>query len=202
MVNTERYACAGYINGRICSNNHYVRRDRLEAALLADIKAGLLGDGVVSEIERRIRRGLQSQTTNNIPVRVGRLEGEIANMVSAIGEGLISPALRQRLQAAEAELERLKTIPKPVSVELLLPRLPEIIRTHVRELERLAQREPVRARAAVRQALEADTITIRPAEAGRGVVAEFGLVRVQLMTGTSSESVVAGAGFEPATFGL
>ena len=202
MANTERYACAGYVNGRICSNNGYVRRDRLEAALLADIKAGLLGDGVVSEIERRVRRGLQSQTTNNIPVRVGRLEGEIANMVSAIGEELISPALRQRLQAAEAELERLKTIPKPVSVELLLPRLPEIIRTHVRELERLAQREPVRARAAVRQALEADTITIRPAEAGRGVVAEFGLVRVQLMTGTSSESVVAGAGFEPATFGL
>lgn len=61
-----------------------------------------------------------------------------------------------------------------------------------RDLRKLAEREPVRARAAVRQALEADAITIRPAEAGRGVIAEFGLAPVQLLTGTQSESVAAG----------
>jgi hypothetical protein len=117
-------------------------------------------------------------------------------MVAAIGEGLNSPALRQRLHAAESELERLRTAPKPVSVEPLLPSLPKVIRAHMRVLERLAEREPVRARAAVRQALEADAITSRPAEAGRGIVAEFGLVPVQLITGTSSESVIAGARFQ------
>jgi hypothetical protein len=56
-----------------------------------------------------------------------------------------------------------------------------------------AEREPVRARAAVEQALEADAITIRRAEAGRNDIAEYGLVPVQLATDTMPESVVAGA---------
>ena len=51
------------------------------------------------------------------------------------------------------------------------------------------------ARAAVQQALGADAITIRPAEAGRNVIAEYGLVPVQLATGTMPESVVAGGRF-------
>jgi hypothetical protein len=93
-----------------------------------------------------------------------------------------SAALRLRLQTAEAELERLTSAPKPASIESLLPRLRELIRAHVRNIAQLAEREPVRARAAVQQALEADAITIRPAEAGRNVIAEYGLVPVQLAT--------------------
>lgn len=92
-------------------------------------------------------------------------------------------------------MQRLKDAPKPAAVESVLPQLPAMIRTHVKELAKLAAREPVRARLALRQALETDLITIRPAEAGRGVIAEYGLVPVQLMTGTKSESVVAGARF-------
>lgn len=113
--------------------------------------------------------------------------------MSAIGDGMISPALRQRLQTAEAEIERLMSAPKPASIESLLPRLPELIRAHVRNITQLAEREPLRARAAIQQALEADVITIRPAEAGRNVIAEYGLAPVQLATGTMPESVVAGA---------
>ena len=55
---------------------------------------------------------------------------------------MISPALRQRLQTAEAELERLTSAPKPASIESLLPRLPELIRAHVRNLASLAVHEP------------------------------------------------------------
>ena len=116
-------------------------------------------------------------------------------MVAAIGQGVLSPALRRRLEDAETALQRMKDAPKPVAVESLLPRLPMMIRAHVKELAKLAAVEPVRARLALKQALETDLITIRPAEAGRGVIAEFGLAPVQLMTGTQSESVVAGARF-------
>jgi len=38
-------------------------------------------------------------------------------------------------------------------------------------------------------------ITIRPAEAGRNVIAQYGLAPVQLATGTMPESAVAGARF-------
>ena len=195
-------SCSGYINGRICANGRYVRRDKLETALLADIQAGLLDPGVIGEIEVRVRKALRSRRKDDSARLIAKLGEEIDHLVAAIGDGMISPALRQRLQTAEAELERLTSAPKPASIESLLPRLPELIRAHVRNLASLAVHEPVRARAAVQRALAADAITIRPAEAGRHVIAEYGLVPVQLATGTMPESVVAGAGFEPATFGL
>src|SRR4029453_2780701 len=58
--------------------------------------------------------------------QVAELEAEVQNLVAAIGEGMISPALRQRLQTAEAELEHMRSAPKPASVETLLPRLPAL----------------------------------------------------------------------------
>jgi hypothetical protein len=106
-----------------------------------------------------------------------------------------SPKCVFRLQETEAEIERLRRAPRPASVESLLPQLPVLIRKHVATIERFARHDPARARAAVRQALEADSIVLRPAEHGRHVVAEFGLVLVAVATGTSSENVVAGARF-------
>jgi hypothetical protein len=156
----------------------------------------------MAEMERRIRQAAKSRRVDDRPERIAKLEAEVGNMVAAIGQGMLSPALRRRLEDAEIALQRMKDAPKPAAVENLLPQLPAKIRAHVKEPTRRAAREPVRARAALQQALETDLITIRPAEAGRGVVADFGLAPVQLMTGTESESVVAGAGFEPATFGL
>jgi site-specific DNA recombinase len=202
LAGNERYACAGYVNGRVCSNGVYVRKDRLEAALLHDIREGLSDPAIVAEIERRVRQALRSRRPDDGSARIAKLEREVEHMVGAISQGLLSPALRQRLQDAEGELERLRTAPKPATVETLLPKLPEMIRRRAREIEKLAAVEPVRARAALRQALETDLITIRPSEEGRGVIAEFGLAPVGAATGTSSEIMVAGAGFEPATFGL
>jgi hypothetical protein len=87
-------------------------------------------------------------------------------------------------------------------VEALLPQLPAIIRRHVGLIDRFAHHDPVRARAAVRQALNADLMVPRPSEHGRHVIAHSALVPVAVATGTVAENVVAGAGFEPATFGL
>ena len=201
VVDSRAYACSGYINGRVCANGRYVRRDKLERALLADIQAGLLEPDLVAEMTRMARQARRGRK-DDTPARIARLEQEVGNIVAAISQGMLSPALRQRLHDAESELQRLRTAPKPASLEAILPKLPEMIRAHVRDLAGLARREPVRARIALQQTLETDLITIRPAVAGRHVVAEYGLAPVQLMTGTSPESVVAGAGFEPATFGL
>ena len=148
-----------------------------------------------SVIEQPLRQALRSRTKDDSGRRIAQLEAEVGHLVAGIGEGMMSPALRQRL-AAEPELKRLRSAPKPASVATLLPRLPALIQAHVRDLARLAEREPVGARATDQQALDTDLIAIRPAEAGRHVVAECGLVPVRIATGTESESVVAGAGFE------
>jgi len=108
---------------------------------------------------------------------------------------------RRILQSLQLRLSRLQPLAQGrgeqalAPVEALLSRFPAAIRAHVVALPERAAREPPRAREAMRQVIESDLITIRPAEAGRGVIACFGLAPVQLMTGTSSESVVAGAPF-------
>lgn len=113
----------------------------------------------MDEIGRRVRQAARSRRQDHTPARIAKLEAEIAHLVEAIGQGMLSPALRQRLQDAEADMQRLKSAPKPASLESLLPRLPALIRAHVTNLAQLAAQEPVRARAAVRQALETDLIT-------------------------------------------
>ncbi len=100
------------------------------------------------------------------------------------------------------ELDRVRSAQKPARLESQLPQLPAMITRQVGQIRELAAREPLRARAAVRQALGTDLIVLRPSEQGRHVVAEFGLVPAGLATGTSSEIMVAGVGFEPTTFGL
>jgi hypothetical protein len=91
------------------------------------------------------------------------------------------PASRKRGDSAptiaklEAEIERLKRPPEPATVESLLPQLRAMMRRHVATIERLAEHDPLRARATVREALETDLIVWRPAEHGRHVIADFGL---------------------------
>ena len=69
----------------------------------------------------------------------------------------------------------------------------------VRELNKTAERDPVRARQALLQALEGP-ITLRP-QAGV-LVAEIASSAPLPLMGNVAENLVAGAGFEPATFGL
>ena len=48
-------------------------------------------------------------------------------MIDAIGQGMNSPALRQRLQEAESELSRLAEPAPVVGIEAALQRLPEAV---------------------------------------------------------------------------
>jgi hypothetical protein len=80
-----------------------------------------------SVIEQPLRQALRSRTKDDSGRRIAQLEAEVGHLVAAIGEGMMSPALRQRPQAAEAELKRLRSAPKPASVATLLPRLPALI---------------------------------------------------------------------------
>jgi site-specific DNA recombinase len=61
LADKRFYACAGYVNGRVCSNGRRVRRDRLEEALLKDVRAGLMDPEVLGEMERRARQVLRSR---------------------------------------------------------------------------------------------------------------------------------------------
>lgn len=87
MSNKTKYACAGYINGRVCKND--------------------------------------------TPRKITQLEAEVSQIIAAVGQGLLSPALRRQLHETESKIERLRSAPKPASIEALLPELPGRTREHI-----------------------------------------------------------------------
>ncbi len=135
-----------------------------------------------------------------------RLEGEIANMVDTIALGIRSQALLTRLQAAEAELEQLKASTKVIDIQEVMAAVQSGV---ARYRERVAQMGSKKA-IDIEQAREviksmADSIPVRPGADGVPV-AELSLNEetplAQVAGGGFQIGVGAGAGFEPATFGL
>ncbi len=131
------------------------------------------------------------------------MEAEVGKLTDAIAEGLISPAVIQRLKVAEAELT---AIPQPAVVDLdlalaALPRAIDRYREMVADLGNAVLRDVERAREVIREMV--GEIRVTP-ENGH-LIYEMGLNETPLTAlagGASQIGVVAGAGFEPATFGL
>jgi site-specific DNA recombinase len=189
------YVCSGYINGRICTNSRRARRRGLDDLLLGAIKRDLLSDESVAEFKRRLRRALAARPDPNTKRRA-RLEAEVTHIINAIAKGLMSPALARRLQDSEAALTALQ-IGTVTPTDDLLQALPRAVERYQRMVERL-QDAPIditRARNVLRDLIG----EIRVEPRGDRLIAKLGL---HMQPQVSQIGVVAGAGFEPATFGL
>ena len=206
MESSRSYICSGYVNGRICSNNIRVRRDILEDRLTEKIRRDLLSDEVVADFRSRVAQAMRRAK----PARGRRqeLEREVQNIVEAIGNGLLSPSLSSRLQAAEKELETLQFSEKVVSVKDVMRLIGPAVRAYrlrIAKLPETIREAPDVARKVIRDGVGA--IVVEPREATDGstyLVAKMGLELQPLLAagGNLPIDVVAGAGFEPATFGL
>lgn len=127
MKDKHSYSCAGYVGGQAGSNSYRVRHDLLEDRLLTTIRYSLLSNAAIKEFSARMRRRLQTRPVNPHAERRGELQAKIENMIDAMGQDMISPALRQGLREAESEMSRL-TAPAPVvGIEAALQRLPEAV---------------------------------------------------------------------------
>ena len=209
VSNGERYQCASHINGDACDNSLSVRRLLVESRILEGVKADLRDPAIISEIEDRLQRALNARPkakANSAP-RIAELKAEIGNLVSAIANGLLkaSPALAMRLSTAESELARLEAecaAPRPIRIGLIVPRVAERALAIVERLEEPLGHDPERSRVALIEAI-GPAITLQPDESRKFLWAEYGLEAVPLLAAAAgSELMVAGAGFEPATFGL
>ncbi len=133
------------------------------------------------------------------------MRDQVENLTEAVASGALrsSRALADRLTAAESELaELVARSARPVAKVIDLPaRLAKRIAGLVEGLELKINKEPNRARAAIREIC--GDIPVRPDPTGKFLVARLGLSQQLLAAVAGSERfVVAGAGFEPATFGL
>jgi hypothetical protein len=196
----KSYCCSSYKDGgsAACGNTIAVRKDSLQSRLLASSKDELLTESIVAEVTRRVAQELaKPDKPNGNAIRVAQLHTEISHLTDAIAGGLLkaSPALAQRLAAAEAELARLAAADALPAINLVnLPtRLTARYQHLVGDLEQFIERDPNRARAALRKIT--GEIEVVPDESGQCLVAHVGLNEVALFqaAGPSQKFVVAGA---------
>lgn len=137
MADTRSYQCAGYLNGRICQNGRRVSRRIVEDRLLEGIRTELLSDRAIEAFKTRMRRRLRERPADPNAKRRHELEVEIGNLADAIGQGLMSPTITKRLQAAESELATLPPPSTVVKADDVLARLPDALQRFRRMVARL-----------------------------------------------------------------
>ncbi len=97
----------------MCGSSVTVRREALDKRLLAEVREELLSPEVLAMLQREVGTMLadmQRQATGDAaaaPRQLKALEAELGRLVDAVAAVGISPALQQRLRAAETERDRL-----------------------------------------------------------------------------------------------
>ena len=172
--------------------------------LIARIREDLADPEVIAEVERRVRAAVRQQHPKaDHGKRIAELRGEVANLTDAIAGGLLksSPALAQRLQATEAELARLEAEARRAAapIQAVVPNVRKHWLALLDRLHGVLEKDPERGREDLREVLE-ERVRLRPDESGRFLWADYALGLAALVP--NAEIMVAGAGFEPATFGL
>jgi ribosome assembly protein YihI (activator of Der GTPase) len=145
----------------------------------------------------------------HVTEEVRRLENQVGNLVRFLANGGDSVAVRSELAELESTLERLRaelaTLEK--AAKLPMPQVhPAWVRAKLDRLDELIREQPVRARIELAKHLDGDlSITPRPSLPRERRAEITGRVKSDSLLSDQEAvclQVVAGAGFEPATFGL
>ncbi|TLZ59058.1 MAG: hypothetical protein E6K20_16700, partial [Gammaproteobacteria bacterium] len=193
LRNREYYACASHWNGAACSNSINVPRALVQDILLAGIKEDLADPAVIEEVEHRVRAVTrqQRQPKADHGKRIAELKREIDNLADAVAAGMLksSPALGERLQAAEAELARLEALRRTAAPTPIVPNVRQHYLGMLGRLDGVLERDPERGREELRGILE-ERIKLVPDESGRFLWADYSLGLAALLP--NAEIMVAG----------
>ena len=200
IVDKHRYGCAMHRDrgAAACPNALKVPRERVEELLLQGIKRDLLSDEGFRVFEEEVHRILaEAQPDPRGALRaIVRAEKEVENIMAAIRQGIVTPTTLGALQDAEAKLQAAQASKR--EIEKLQPAdvIPRVRELHQKLVSELEQLEDV---SAAREAIRAIVGEIRLVPEGDELVAEMTSAG---LAGACQLTLVAGAGFEPATFGL
>ena len=217
-ISQSHYGCSTARNKGTCDNLLTVRRDELEATVLDGLKDQLMHPELVTafigEFHREVNRqraeqdGSRERTTRNLE----KTQREIGRLIDAIKAGVLGIVVKDEMATLEAKRAELlaQLQAAPPSMPRLHPNLAKLYRQKVINLAEALNDEHSRLEAAecIRELIE----EIR-------LVPEDGKLRAELYgelaalinlanqhprsKGTGVQvTLVAGAGFEPATFRL
>ena len=225
MRGQDRYGCSNHVMNGSCSNGRGIRRTILEERVLAGLKDRLMApekaaDAVrawADEINRLNRERSVAGEANR--KELAEIEKKMATMISAIEDGGYVKGMIDRLREMEVRQEELKE--RLATVPSEIPDIhPNIAGVYQRKVARLAAalRNPEErdaAAAAIRGLIERIVLTPGEKRGELEITLRGDLGRILEWTGHRPEttktdtplsgmsvSVVAGVGFEPATFRL
>ncbi len=227
IVAKDRYGCATRRAKGTCTNAITITRREIEDRVLSGLKDKLMAPELVrtfvEEFQTEVNR-LQAEHQQEIAAKRSHLDAinrKIAGILAAIEDGNYNRSLTQRLGTLEGEQEALERelaqIPDEPTLRLH-PRLADVYADKVARLEQALNDPAIKTEAAEILRGLIDRIELNPRQDGSGLDARLhgDLVRIlefceaaqdkKELPGSgepgSQLSVVAGAGFEPATFRL
>ena len=210
-VDSRAYGCSARKDrGPSVCPGFSLRRKDVDEALLAFLQVMLERPDFAEDFQREMRDQMadESEERRALADRLRVLDGQISRLVDAIATVGISESLAAKLKAAEAEREsvreRIATAPEPVDFGAVWDQ----IKANLRRM--LDAGDPEEARAAVAELLGPVLLKVDPNSGQtwgdvvvRGIAAAAQTKKRRPGESESAPAiVVAGAGFEPATFGL
>ena len=223
-VGRDYLGCGGARNSGNCHNRRSIRRGRLEALILDALRSRLMRPDLVKEFVAGFHREINRLNRDRERGRESRVKEmkavsrKLDGLIEAIADGLRTPGLKARLMELEnrklALDEELAHPPAPAP--RLHPGLAEVYRRKVENLHEALADPGARDEALGLLRGLIERIELQPIEDGFEIELTGEIARmVELSldpTGTKkavldektacSVKVVAGAGFEPATFRL
>lgn len=213
-INRERYGCSAHKDRgpAVCPSPLTIKREVLDKRLLAELREDLLCPEALADLQSEVATILTSMQreaaggSDSAQRRMRSIEGEITRLVDAIATIGLSPALQARLKAAETERAELQTqlaaasaSPAPAT---MISDITARYRRLVMQLQTVLEEEKDRDRTRQLLADIMGSVTIGRDEAGTYAEMEKPADRLLLQAMGGSLGLVAGAGFEPTTFGL
>ena len=209
------YGCATNLNrGKtVCSNSIRVPRKFVEKRLVEAIRDDFFCKEAVAAFVKEtesILKQVQDESEPNqdgIRRRLANAEKDIANIMTAIKAGIITPSTKVELEKAEAEktraTEELKAEPaRTDNLPNMLPRAIERYKGFLSDLGGTLQRDVAQARQHIKTLVGPIKLTPKP----EGYLeAELTKNREAILLSLGNSNyirLVAGAGFEPAAFRL
>jgi site-specific DNA recombinase len=229
MISASRLGCAAARNAGTCSNRKTIKRTDIESRVLSGLKDQLLHPDLIKEFIAEFQRESQREQLallskqTQAERQLGRVVKEIDNIVTAISQGMFHVSMKAKMDDLEAERATLtvRLAPQAQSEPITIhPGLAAIYARKVRDLVGALNEDGTREEAADLLRGLIEKIVLRPdgdAPNGHAVelYGELGaiLVLCSVPGGTNAKArtggagfrqvtMVAGAGFEPATFRL
>jgi len=190
------YGCSRAFNRSVCSNRSRIKEAYLEQKLFSQLHVEFntpqVLDSLVASLiqfQERLLAGTESAQ------RICELDVQLRNLIGELAQIGGSQALREGIRQREEELKNLKTL-KSSRKELSPAEITNKVKDALQDIPALFKADPLLAKA--KMAEHIDHITMHPQPDGTYLVeGEWDLLGQGF-----APQMVAGAGFEPATFGL